>query len=133
MEPAVQPLWAADVVGDTNLVRIISIAEAASGLGVCTAAIGYLPAIYTVISELPTAARSTSDLLLKQASHAAELVIHGGSSAVDGVRRDVITSRRSCSRCCRSAFPVADDVTALRTRVDASFGREALSSISRPA
>jgi hypothetical protein len=90
-----------DLVGDTTLVRFISVAEAATGLGIFTAAIGYLPAIYTVISELRTAARSITDLELQSADHAADMVIHGGAGAVDGVRRDVIGARQHLLR-----FPV---------------------------
>lgn len=51
-----------DVAAQTDGLRLLVVLESAGGLGIFTAALGYLPAIYTVVSELRTSAEAVSDL-----------------------------------------------------------------------
>lgn len=81
--------------------RFLSIAEAASGLGVFTAAISYLPSIYTAVTDLRASARMVGDLGAEQASVAAVMVVHGGHGAIESVRSEVVATREHLAR-----FPV---------------------------
>jgi hypothetical protein len=62
------------VVGQTTSVRLLTGVEAAAGLGVLTATLGYLPAIYTLVSELRTANQAVADLGAGTAEGAAGLL-----------------------------------------------------------
>ena len=90
-----------DIVGQSTLVRLLTVAEAAAGLGVLTATLGYLPAIYTLVSELRSANQAVADLGADEADGAAELLGVDASLVLDTVRRDVIVARQHLQR-----FPV---------------------------
>ena len=90
-----------DVVGASTPVRMLTVAESAAGLGVLTATLGYLPAIYTLVSSLRTANQAVADLDADSADGAAELLGVDASLVLDTVRRDVIAARQHLQR-----FPV---------------------------
>ena len=90
-----------DVAGGTAVVRILTVLEAASGIGILTAALGYLPAIYTLISELRTANQYVADLGADRVEGAADLLAVDAVLVLDGVRRDAIAARQHLQR-----FPV---------------------------
>lgn len=90
-----------DVVGQSSLIRLLTVVEAAAGLGVLTATLGYLPAIYTLVSELRSANQAVADLGADAADGAAELLGVDASLVLDTVRRDVIVARQHLER-----FPV---------------------------
>lgn len=90
-----------DVVGTSDVVRALSLFEAAAGLGVLTATLGYLPAIYTLVSDLRSANESVADLGAEDLDVAAALLQVDGVPTLEGVRRDVLRSRQNLQR-----FPV---------------------------
>ncbi|MCW2606176.1 MAG: two pore domain potassium channel family protein [Frankiales bacterium] len=90
-----------DVVGATSTVRLLNVVEAASGLGVLTATLGYLPTIYSLVSELRTANQAVADLGSEVPEAAAELLGVDAVLVLESVRRDVLASRQHLQR-----FPV---------------------------
>ncbi|MCU1672727.1 MAG: channel, pore region [Frankiales bacterium] len=90
-----------DVVGQSAVVRLLTVVEAGSGLGVLTATLGYLPAMYTLVSELRTANQAVADLGADTPEGAAELLAMDGAAVLEAVRRDVIAARQHLQR-----FPV---------------------------
>ena len=90
-----------DVVGQTRPVRLLTVFEAAAGIGILTATLGYLPALYTLVSELRSANQAVADLGAEEPSGAAELLGVDGALVLDEVRRDVIAARQHLQR-----FPV---------------------------
>lgn len=98
---ALTTLGFGDVAGGTTGVRLLTVLEAASGLGVLTAALGYLPAIYTLISELRTNNQAVADLGADRVDGAAELLAVDAVLVLDGVRRDLLAARQHLQR-----FPV---------------------------
>ncbi len=90
-----------DVSAQTDLLRAVVVLESAAGLGMFTAALGYLPAIYTVVSELRTSAEAVSDLRATTPERAAALLQDDPDRLLDSVRRDVISARQHLLR-----FPV---------------------------
>ena len=90
-----------DVVGSTTGIRLLTVAEATAGLGVLTATLGYLPAIYTLVTALRTANQAVADLDADTSEGAAELLGVDASLVLDLVRRDVIAARQHLQR-----FPV---------------------------
>lgn len=69
--------------------------------GLLTFTLGYLAAVYTVISKLCTSAQSVHDLAADDPDVAAELVLLGGVSVLESVRRDLLGARQHLLR-----FPV---------------------------
>lgn len=98
---ALTTLGFGDVAGGTTLVRALTVLEAASGLGVLTAALGYLPAIYTLVSDLRTNNQAVADLGADRIDGAAELLAVDAVLVLDGVRRDLLAARQHLQR-----FPV---------------------------
>ena len=90
-----------DVVGATGAVRLLTVVEAASGLGVLTATLGYLPTIYTLVSELRSSNQAVADLEAEDPEVAAALLSADGVGTLDTVRRDVLAARQHLQR-----FPV---------------------------
>ena len=93
-----------DVVGSSTVVRLLTVSEAACGLAVLTATLGYLPAIYTLVSDLRTANQRVSDLGAASVAGAAELVAASGTTTLELVRREVLAARQHLQR-----FPVLHD------------------------
>ena len=90
-----------DVAAQTDGLRLLVVLESACGLAVFTAALGYLPAIYTVVSDLRTSAESVSDLQVTSAERAVEVLDENAVMTLEAVRRDVISARQHLLR-----FPV---------------------------
>jgi Ion channel len=98
---ALTTLGFGDVVAQDTPLRLLTVAQAACGLAVLTATLGYLPALYTVVSALRGTNQAVADLGADTARGAAELLAVQGSTTVDRVRRDVIAARQHLLR-----FPV---------------------------
>ncbi|MCU1691843.1 MAG: two pore domain potassium channel family protein [Frankiales bacterium] len=90
-----------DVVGGSLPVRALTVVEAGAGLGVLTAALGYLPTIYTLVSELRTNNQAVADLGAEDVDGAAELLTVDAVLVLDVVRRDLLSVRQHLQR-----FPV---------------------------
>ncbi len=90
-----------DLGGGTTPMRLLTVLQAACGLGLFTATISYLPAIYTLVSELRGAALSAADLRTGDPDGAAEVVATADVSIVEAIRRDVVAVREHLVR-----FPV---------------------------
>lgn len=97
---ALTTLGVGDVVPDTQVVRALAVFEAASGLGVFTAAIAYLPAIYTLVSELRGSNQAVFDFGADDPGRAADVVLNR-AGVLDDVQRDVVDARQHLLR-----FPV---------------------------
>lgn len=98
---ALTTLGLGDVAAQTDGLRLLVILESAAGLGMFTAALGYLPAIYTVVSELRTSAEAVADLRATTPARAAALLHDDPGPLLESVRRDVIATRQHLLR-----FPV---------------------------
>jgi hypothetical protein len=98
---ALTTLGFGDVVAQDTPLRLLTVAEAACGLAVITATLGYLPALYTVVSALRGTNQAVADLGADTPRGAAELLAVQSSTTVDRVRRDVIAARQHLLR-----FPV---------------------------
>jgi hypothetical protein len=90
-----------DVAAQTDGLRMVVVLQSGAGLALFTAAIGYLPAIYTVVSDLRTSAEAVSDLQVDSPRRAVELLDENPVLTLESVRRDVIASRQHLLR-----FPV---------------------------
>ncbi len=90
-----------DVAAQSDGLRLLVVLESACGLAVFTAALGYLPALYTVVSDLRAAAEAVSDLQITDAQRAVELLDEQPVMTLEAVRRDVISARQHLLR-----FPV---------------------------
>lgn len=90
-----------DVAAQTDGLRMVVVLQSAAGLGLFTAAIGYLPALYTVVSELRSCVESVSDLQVTTPERAVELLGENAVLTLESVRRDVISARQHLLR-----FPV---------------------------
>jgi hypothetical protein len=89
------------VAAQTDGLRIVVVLQSGAGLALFTAAIGYLPAIYTVISDLRSCAEAVSDLEVTTPQRAVELLGENPVLTLESVRRDVISARQHLLR-----FPV---------------------------
>jgi len=90
-----------DVAAQTDGMRLLVVLQAAGGLAVFTAALGYLPAIYIVISDLRTSAEAVSDLRATTPDSAVGLLQEDAVLTLEAVRRDVTSARQHLLR-----FPV---------------------------
>jgi hypothetical protein len=90
-----------DVAAQTDGLRIVVVLQSGAGLALFTAAIGYLPAIYTVVSDLRTSAEAVADLEVTTPQRAAEMLDENPLLTLESVRRDVISARQHLLR-----FPV---------------------------
>jgi hypothetical protein len=89
-----------DVVGGTDALRLVTVAEAATGFGVITAAITYLLSVYPLVSDL----RGTARMVHSQAEdpvRAAQMVVEGGSSYLHSVQHQLVQIDES-----RERFPL---------------------------
>jgi hypothetical protein len=90
-----------DLAATSEVLRLVSVLEAACGLAAITAAITYLLSLFSVLSELRVAAARTSDLGAGEVRWAASLAMHGGPGEVRALQRDVIAAEEHLRR-----FPV---------------------------
>jgi len=98
---ALTTLGLGDIAAQNDGLRLAVVLQAASGLALFTASLGYLPALYTVITELRTSAEAISDLRATTPDRAARLLSEDASMTLESVRRDVIAARQHLLR-----FPV---------------------------
>lgn len=97
---ALTTLGIGDLVPDTQVLRALAVLEAAGGLSVFTASIAYLPAIYTLVSELRASNQAVFDLDADDPQLAADAVLNR-AGVLDRVQRDVVGVRQHLLR-----FPV---------------------------
>ena len=90
-----------DVVASVDALRMVTIAEAASGFAVITGAISYLISVYPQVSVVRTAASRLTDSGVDSPDGAARLVIHGGSRELASLHTDLIAVHQNLRR-----FPV---------------------------
>lgn len=90
-----------DVVPQADVLRTLTMVEAVFGLGLITATLGYLPAIYTLVSELRTANQLVADLELEQPGAAEDVFSSSGIEVLAGIRADLVAARQHLQR-----FPV---------------------------
>lgn len=88
-----------DLVAATDPMRLVAVAEAATGLAVFAAAVTYVLSVYPLASEIRVAARLLATV--HDDHSAAELIVHGGPSRLEGIQRDLIQIDESTQR-----FPV---------------------------
>jgi hypothetical protein len=79
-----------DVVGATDAMRLTTVAEAAAGFGLITAAITYVLSIYPLTSSLRGAARMVQTQA-DDPERAARMVVLGGSSYLQDLQQLVIS------------------------------------------
>lgn len=89
-----------DLVAETDALRLVTVAEAAGGLAVITAAITYLLSVYPLISQVRVAARSVPHAEADDEA-AARLVVFRGPETIAALQRDLIQVDEDTQR-----FPV---------------------------
>lgn len=87
-----------DVVGGTDALRLVTVLESATGLAATTAAITYLLSSYSATSALRSSAARFADADATTPRGAAELVVHGGTSALSELQRDLLTTEQHLRR-----------------------------------
>ena len=87
-----------DVAAQSDELRLVVVAQSAGGLALFTAALGYLPALYTVVSDLRASAEAISDLEATTPERAADLLREDAVLTLESVRRDVIAARQHLLR-----------------------------------
>ena len=90
-----------DVVGATDLLRLVTILEGWSGLIAITAAITYVISVYPLVSSVRGSALRLSDLGAPGPEGAAGLVVAGGDREIAEVQRALIETHENLRR-----FPV---------------------------
>ncbi len=90
-----------DVAAQTDGLRLLVVLESACGLALFTAALGYLPQIYSIVSELRICVEAVADLQVTSAERAVEMLDENAVMTLEAVRRDVIAARQHLLR-----FPV---------------------------
>ncbi|WP_298455881.1 potassium channel family protein [uncultured Cellulomonas sp.] len=79
-----------DVVGATDPMRLATVAEAAAGFGLMTAAITYVLSIYPLTTDVRSAARMVSTQA-GDTARATRLVVLGGASYLQDLQHDLLT------------------------------------------
>jgi hypothetical protein len=90
-----------DVAAQSDGLRMVVVLQSGAGLALFTAALGYLPAIYTVVSDMRTSAEAVADLQVTTPERAVELLAEDAVATLEAVRRDVVAVRQHLLR-----FPV---------------------------
>lgn len=90
-----------DVAAQTDGLRLLVVLESACGLAVFTAALGYLPQIYSIVTELRVCVEAVADLQVTSADRAVDMLDENAVMTLEAVRRDVIAARQHLLR-----FPV---------------------------
>lgn len=90
-----------DVVAPTDLLRGVSILEAASGLGAFTAAITYILAVYPLVTALRSHALHVYDLGVLDAEGATRVVLGARETELARLTRDLVESHEHVKR-----FPI---------------------------
>ncbi len=86
-----------DLVAESDLLRLVTVVEAASGLALITAAVSYLLSVYPLASQVRVLARTLAPAG-EGPRAAAEFVYRGGPSQLDDLRRRLIEFDESTQR-----------------------------------
>lgn len=86
-----------DVVASSDTLRLVTVAESASGL----AAITYLLSVYPLVTRQRSAALHASDLGLTEPAQVVRVAVHGGSSVLVDLQQALIEAHQNVTR-----FPV---------------------------
>ena len=87
-----------DVVAQGDALRIVAVVESGAGLATMTAAIAHLIAIYSVLSDVRSAAAHAHDLGLGDPVRATALLVHGGPAEVARLQRELILNQQHLRR-----------------------------------
>jgi hypothetical protein len=90
-----------DVVASSDTLRLVTVAESASGLAAITAAITYLLSVYPLVTRQRSAALHASDLGLTEPAQVVRVVVHGGSNVLVDLQQALIEAHQNVTR-----FPV---------------------------
>jgi Ion channel len=90
-----------DVVASSDTLRLVTVAESASGLAAITAAITYLLSVYPLVTRQRSAALHASDLGLTEPAQVVRVAVHGGSSVLVDLQQALIEAHQNVTR-----FPV---------------------------
>jgi len=110
-----------DVVGDTDALRLLTVAEAAAGFGLITAAITYLLSVYPLLSSIGTAARTLRSQA-DDSARAADMVVHGGSSHLQTAQQQLIAMDENTQRFPLLYFFRRDDPASMETLLRGAVG-----------
>jgi voltage-gated potassium channel Kch len=90
-----------DVVASSDALRLVTVAESASGLAAITAAITYLLSVYPLVTRQRSAALHASDLGLTDPAQVVRVAIHGGPTVLADLQHALIEAHQNVTR-----FPV---------------------------
>jgi hypothetical protein len=93
-----------DVVASSDVLRLVTVAESASGLAAITAAITYLLSVYPLVTRQRGAALHVSDLGLTDPAQVVRTVVQGGPTIVINLQNALIEAHQNVTR-----FPVLYD------------------------
>lgn len=90
-----------DVVASTDALRLVTVAESASGFAVFTAAITYVLSVYPLVGDLRTSAVQASDLGLLDLEGTAQLIGERDVAPIAALHRRIVENHQTVRR-----FPV---------------------------
>jgi hypothetical protein len=90
-----------DVVASSDALRLVTVAESASGLAAITAAITYLLSVYPLVTRQRGAALHASDLGLIEPAQVVRVAMQGGPTVVADLQQALIEAHQNVTR-----FPV---------------------------
>lgn len=90
-----------DVVASSDALRLVTVAESASGLAAITAAITYLLSVYPLVTRQRSAALHASDLGLTDPAQVVRVAMHGGPAVLADLQHALIEAHQNVTR-----FPV---------------------------
>ncbi|HZA82995.1 MAG TPA: potassium channel family protein [Actinomycetes bacterium] len=90
-----------DVVAPTDALRLVTVAESASGLAAITAAITYLLSVYPLVTRQRSAALHASDLGLTEPAQVVRVAMQGGPTVLADLQHALIEAHQNVTR-----FPV---------------------------
>jgi hypothetical protein len=93
-----------EVVAATDALRLVTVAESASGLAAITAAIAYVLSVYPLVTRQRSAALRVSDLGLTDPGQVVRVAVQTGPTVFIGVQRALIEAHQDVTR-----FPVLYD------------------------
>jgi hypothetical protein len=93
-----------DVVASSDALRLVTVAESASGLAAITASITYLLSVYPLVTRQRGAALHASDLGLTEPAQVVRAVVQGGPTVLANLQHALIEAHQNVTR-----FPVLYD------------------------
>ncbi len=90
-----------DVVASSDVLRLVTVAESASGLAAITAAITYLLSVYPLVTRQRIAALHASDLGLTEPAQVVRVATQGGPTVLTELQHALIEAHQNVTR-----FPV---------------------------